>query len=443
MTTLRSRISVVGMGFVGLSLAVANAKAGFETIGVDIDAKKINGLKAGDPDFFEPDLKEMLADATRQNTIRFTTDLGDSLQNSDITFLAVGTPPKSDGDGVDLSHVKEASRQIALSLKGKETFHLLAIKSTMPPLTTQTVIMPALEDLIKKGCVDVVVNPEFLREGSAIADILKPHLIVIGSNGGRGQRVLDDYYRDFYVSPPDMMHTNIPTAEIIKYANNAFLATRISFINSISTLCQRIRGADVETVAHAIGTDPRIGPLFLKAGPGFGGSCLPKDLAGLISTSQKIGANPDFFRAVLEVNDRQFMAVIDMIDRQGFLAKDRTVAILGLAFKHGTDDIREAVSVRVVEELLRHGLNVRVHDPMAMENFERIFGAKISYYSSVKRCLEGADCCVVLTDWDEYKVLRPHDFSAWMGSCNVIDAKRVFDARKFRGTGFMAIGLGD
>ena len=433
----------MGMGFVGLSLAVANAKAGFETIGVDVDAKKIDSLKAGDSGFFEPGLKEMLADATRQNMIRFTTDFSDSVQSSDVTFLTVGTPLKSGGNEVDLSHVKEASGQIALSLKDKETFHLLAVKSTLPPLTTQTVIMPTFEDLIKGGRMDVVVNPEFLREGSAIADILRPHLIVIGSNGGRGRRVLDDYYSDFYRTSPDIMHTNIPTAEIIKYANNAFLATKISFINSIGALCQRIWGADVETVARAIGKDPRIGPLFLRAGPGFGGSCLPKDLTGLISISQEIGANPDLFRAVREVNDRQFTAVIDMVGKQGYLAEGRTVAILGLAFKRGTDDIRGAVSVIVVKELLRHGLSIRVHDPMALENFERIFGARISYCSSIKRCLEGADCCVILTDWDEYKILKPHDFLECMGSCNVIDAKRVLDTKEFQETGFMAIGLGD
>ena len=443
MTEPRCRISVVGMGFVGLSLAVANAKAGFETIGIDMDVKKIDGLKAGRPSFFEPGLEEMLADAIRQSMIRFTTDLGYAMRNSEITFLAVGTPPRNDCNGVDLSYVREATEQIALSLKDKETFHLLAVKSTLPPLTAQTAIVPALEDLIDGGRMDVVVNPEFLREGSAIADVLKPHLIVIGSNGGRGRRVLEEYYRDFYRTPPEIMHTNMSTAEMIKYANNAFLATRISFINSIGALCQRIRGADVETVARAIGRDPRIGPLFLKAGPGFGGSCLPKDLAGLIDISQEVGASPDLFMAVQEVNDRQFMAVIDMMDKQGALAEGRTVSILGLAFKGGTDDIREAVSVKLVEKLLQYRLNVRVHDPMALENFERVFGAKVSYCSSAGQCLEGSDCCVILTDWDEYKYLKPRDFSELMGTCNIVDARRVLDAREFHGTGFVAMGRGD
>ncbi len=444
MTKPRCRISVMGMGFVGLSLAVANAKAGFETVGVDTDVRRIDCLKEGKPGFFEPDLEVMLADSIKQNMIRFTTDLDDAVRSSEITFLAVGTPQNSGGeDEVDLSCVRNAIGQIALSLRDKKTFHLVAVKSTLPPLTAQTVILPAFGELIDDGRMDVVVNPEFLREGSAIADVLRPHLVVIGSNGEQGRRAMEEYCMDFYGTQTEMMHTDIVTAEIIKYANNAFLATKISFINSIGALCQRIPGVDVETVAHAIGKDPRIGSLFLKAGPGFGGSCLPKDLSGLIGVSQEVGASPDFFRAVRTINERQLMAVIDMVDRQGALKEGKTVAVLGLAFKAGTDDIREAVSVRLVERLLQHGLNVRVHDPIAMENFKRIFGTRVSYCPSASQCLEGSDCCVILTDWDEYKGLRPRDFLEQMGSCKVIDAKRALDAKEFQGTGFMAMGLGD
>ena len=363
MTATKNRISVVGLGFVGLSLAVANAKTGFETIGVDIDSKKIDCLEAGRPDFFEPDLEEILIDSIEQNMIRFTTDLDDAIHNSEITFLAVGTPLKNNGNVVDLSYVREAVKQIALSLKNKESFHLLAIKSTLPPLTTQTVIVPTFEKLIEEEQLDVVVNPEFLREGSAITDVLRPHLIVIGSNGGRGSQILEEYYRNFHGTPPEIMHTSISTAEMIKYSNNAFLATKISFINTIGALCQDISGADVDVVARAIGKDPRIGSQFLRASPGFGGSCLPKDLAGLIRFSQEIRKKSDLFKAVKDVNDRQFMTVIEMMKDQGVLSEGNTVAILGLSFKGGTDDIREAVSIRIVENLLEYRLNVRVHDP--------------------------------------------------------------------------------
>ena len=442
MTATRNRISVVGLGFVGLSLAVANAKAGFETIGVDIDAKKIDCLKAGRPGFFEPDLEEMLTDSIKQNMIHFTTDLNYAVHNSEIMFLTVGTPLKNGDNEVDLSYVRKAVRQIVLPLMDKEAFHLLVVKSTLPPLTTQTVIMPAFEKLIDERRMDVVVNPEFLKEGSAIADVLRPHLIVIGSNGGRGSQILEGYYRRFHGNPPEIMHTNIPTAEMIKYSNNAFLATKISFINSIGTLCQGIPGADVDMVARAIGKDSRIGSQFLQVGPGFGGSCLPKDLIGLIEFSQKIGRKSDLFRAVKDVNDMQFMTVIEMMDGQGVLAEGNTVAVLGLAFKNGTDDIREAVSVRVVEKLLERRLNIKVHDPMALKNFERIFGTRVLYCTSASECLQDADSCVILTDWDEYRGLGPHDFLRLMGSCNVIDTKRILDAKEFEGTGFKAVGLG-
>lgn len=433
-------ISVIGLGFVGLSLAVANARAGFDTIGVDVNDKKIAELNASVSDFFEPGMDAMLKDTVRQKKIRFTTDIDHAIQNSDMTFLAVGTPPK---DGcIDLSHVKSAVMQIALSLSNKKSFHVLAIKSTVPPLTTKNIIIPALKEPIKDGRVDVVVNPEFLREGSAISDIQRPHIIVIGSNGGSGAAMMERYYRDFYNTPPPITHTSIPTAELIKYANNAFLATKISFINFISTLCESIPGADVDAVARAIGKDPRIGPLFLRAGPGFGGSCLPKDLSGMIKFSEEMGKNPDLFRAVQGVNTRQIHAVINMMKEQSVLTQGNIISILGLAFKNNTDDIRGAASTKIVERLLKYGLDIRVHDPMALSNFERVFGARISYHADMFECLEGSDCCIILTDWDAYKTLTPRDFQTRMRAPSIIDARRVLDAEKFQGMIFRAVGLG-
>ena len=433
-------VSIIGLGYVGLSLAVANARAGFDTIGVDVNDKKIAGLDASMPDFFEPGVEAMLRDAIRQKKILFTTDIDRAIQNSDMTFLAVGTPPK---DGrIDLSHVKSAVAQIALSLSDKKAFHLLVIKSTVPPLTTENIIIPALKEPIKDGRADVVVNPEFLREGSAISDIQRPHIIVIGSNGGSGAAIMERYYRDFYNTPPPITHTSIPTAELIKYANNAFLATKISFINFISTLCESIPGADVDVIARAIGKDPRIGPLFLRAGPGFGGSCLPKDLSGIIKFSEEMGKNPDLFRVVQGVNARQIHTVMDMVKEQSVLTQGNVISILGLAFKNNTDDIRGAASTKIVESLLKYGLDIRVHDPMALNNFERVFGARISYHTDMFECLEGSDCCIILTDWDIYKTLTPRDFQTRMRVPGIIDARRVLDAEKFQGMIFGAVGLG-
>lgn len=436
------RISVIGLGFVGLSLAVVSASRGYDTVGVDIDNDKVRRLANGQPDFFEPDLNTMLQDSIKRGSIHVTTDLDHAVKNTEITFLAVGTPLEHGGIDVDLSHVKKAVERIAQSLRSKtDDFHLLVIKSTVPPLTTQNFILPVFRELIENDRMAVVVNPEFLSEGSAIADTLKPYLIVMGSDSDRGLSVLENYYKNLYGTLPEIMRTNIPTAEIIKYANNAFLATRISFINSIGTICHNIPGADVLVVAHAIGKNPNIGASFLQAGPGFGGSCLPKDLAGLIRLLQKMGKRSDLFQAVNTVNDEQFKSIMEMIKQQGCLAKSCTVAVLGLAFKSGTDDIRGAVSVRVIKKLLECNVRIRVHDPMALKNFERMFGASVSYISTVAECLEGADCCVILTEWDAYKNLRPDDFYR-MRTRNIIDARRVLDAEEFRGMGFEAVGFG-
>ena len=442
MTGAKNKISVIGLGFAGLSLITASAGRGFNAIGVDIDSKKIERLKACKPDFFEPNMEAMLRESMRRKKVHFTTDIDYALQNTEITFLTVGTPLKDGSDEVDLSYVKNAIKRIAISLKDKKTFHLLAVKSTLPPMTTESLILPVFKDMIENKRMDVVVNPEFLREGFAIADILKPYLIVIGSNRRHSSLILEKYYMDFYETLPEIMHTSIPTAEMIKYTNNAFLATKISFINSISNICQNIPDADINTIAHAIGKDSRIGPLFLQAGPGFGGSCLPKDLTGLIALSQEIGKTPELFKAVKDVNDRQFIKVIEMMKDQGTFVEGNTVAVLGVAFKKDTDDIREAVSVMVVEKMLEHKLRIRVHDPMALKNFRRIFGTRIAYSESIAECLKDSDCCVILTDWSMYKDLRPQDFLKQMRTCNIIDARRVLNAKEFQETNFRAMGLG-
>ena len=436
---MKSRISVVGLGFVGLPLATVNAKKGFATIGVDVDNKKIANLKRGKTDFFEPKLDEMLTTTLQKGRLQFTSDLDHAIKNSDITFLTIGTPLRN--NEIDLSYIKNSIEDIKLSLTHKNEFHLLVIKSTLPPLTTTNLILPILKNLITSKKTDVVVNPEFLREGSVISDLLKPHLIVIGSNNRQNSLILEEYYQKFYKNVPEILHTNIPTAELIKYANNAFLATKISFINSMGAICQNIPECDVNSVAHAIGKDPRIGPQFLKAGPGFGGSCLPKDLVGLIRLSEKMGEKPVFFKAVKNVNDSQFLRVIDLMREQNVLKKNNNVTVLGLAFKKNTDDIREAVSIRMIWKLLEQELNVKVHDPMALKNFKRIFGTKISYYTSLNDSLRDSDCCILLTEWDMYKNLTAGDFMQKMRTCNVIDARRIFDT-VLEGINFRAIGLG-
>jgi UDPglucose 6-dehydrogenase len=436
------RVSIIGLGFVGLSLCVANAKRGFVTIGVDINRKKIDDLKKGNPDFFEPDVKNLLRESLKKKQVEFTTNMHKAIFNTDLTFLTVGTPSTNTGK-IDLSHVKQVIKDVYDALREKNTYHLLVVKSTVAPQTTKEIVMPILQPLIDKRKIDVVVNPEFLREGNAIKDIFHPHLIVIGQYNQKSGKLLERYYRDFYHDLPEVIHTDITTAELIKYTNNAFLATKISFINSIANMCQEIPGADINIIANAIGKDSRIGPLFLQAGPGFGGSCLPKDLSAFIEFSNRFGKVNTLFKAVKEVNQIQPFRIVGLMKKMKVFRHNKIIAILGLAFKKDTDDIREAVSVKLVNKLIRDGLRVKVHDPMAINNFKSIFGKKITYCYTIDECLKGSDCCILLTEWDEYKKLKPKDFEKKMNTINIIDARRILDPTKFSKLNFKAIGLGN
>ncbi len=433
------KISIVGLGFVGLPLAVTNAKK-FTTIAVDNNRNKINDLKKAKINFVEPALGSMLKSALKSGRLEFTTDTDYAVTNTDITFLTVGTPLDKSNQ-IDLKHIMAASKQVASSIQSKKRFHLLVVKSTLPPLTTDTRIIPTFKDLIKDGRMDVVVNPEFLREGSAVKDLLRPHLIVIGANNKTSRDKLEDYYKIFYDKVPEIIKTSLASAELIKYANNAFLATKISFINSIADICQGIPGSDVNLIASAIGKDPRIGPLFLNAGPGYGGSCLPKDLRGLINHSRN-HKKTRFFEAVKKVNDLQPKKIIKMLEEMRMLSRGKTISILGLGFKKGTDDIRDAVSIKIVRALLKSGLRIKVHDPMAISNFEKIFGARIEYFESVVECIRDSECCLILTDWDQYAKIDQSLLQKHMKTARVIDAKRVLEPAKFHSQSFKAIGLG-
>lgn len=430
-------VSVVGLGFVGLSLAVLNAKKGFDTCAIEKNVNKLKKISSGVPGFYEPLLKNELQNAIKANKIHFTSDLREILK-TDITFLTVGTPSSKDGK-IDLAQLKSVTTDLAKVLKEKKRKHLIVIKSTVIPGTTENIVSKIFAHL--KNIV-VVTNPEFLREGNAIKDLLEPHLIVIGEYNKKDGDLLERYYKNFYKKLPAVLRTNRTTAELIKYANNAFLATKISFINSVANICQKIPGSDVDTVAYAIGKDSRIGPLFLKAGPGFGGSCLSKDLSALIKFTKKFKDSVFLFEAVKKINQAQPLKILKLMEQMKLFGNRKTVAILGLAFKKDTDDIREAVSVKLVEHLIRKNLMIKVHDPMAINNFKSIFGDRISYHNSIADCLKNADCCVLLTEWDQYKKIKPHDFKLNMRTPNIIDARRILNPKKFLHLNFKAIGLG-
>jgi UDPglucose 6-dehydrogenase len=433
----KPKISVVGLGFVGLTLAVVNAKKGFLTIGIDIDSKKIEDFSSGKPDFFEPKLIEFLQNSIKRKTIQFTTDFN-TISKTDITFLTVGTPSSKDGR-INLNHVNAAINEIIKVLKKKKKSHLLVIKSTVVPTTTQSQIYPKIKN---SKNIQLIVNPEFLRESSAINDLLKPHLIVIGENNQKSAKKLINYYKMFYEKLPEILCTNFSSAELIKYSNNAFLATKISFINSIANICQKIPNADISTISYAIGKDPRIGSLFLNAGPGYGGSCLPKDLSALINFSNIMGDRNSLLKEVKSTNDKQPNRVIELMKKMKVLKKKNIISILGVSFKKDTDDIREAVSIKIVKYLLKNGINVKVHDPLALNNFKTIFRDKIQYCDSISKCLAQSNCCLVLTDWDVYRKLNQRDFQRYMKIPKVIDVRRIFEPENFKDMEFIAIGLG-
>jgi UDPglucose 6-dehydrogenase len=431
------KISVLGLGFVGLTLAAVNAKRGFDTIGIDINSKKIDKIKQGIPDFYETKLESILKESIKKKKIKFSNNVNEILK-TDITFVTVGTPSTDKGK-IDLSYLKKAISSIIKILKEKEKKHTIVIKSTVIPTTTLKEIFPKTSKLKN---VNLVVNPEFLREGLAVDDLLNPHLIVIGENKKGDGNELKKYYKEFYKNIPEFLFTDYSSAEMIKYSNNAFLATKISFINSIANICQEIPNADVKTIAYAIGKDPRIGPLFLNSGPGFGGSCLPKDLSALIHFSQKIKNSSSFLKSVKEVNDNQPEKIIKIIREMGVLKKGNIISILGLAFKKNTDDIRASRTIPFVELLLKNNVLVKVHDPMALKNFKGIFHDKITYCKTVKECIKKSDCCVIMTGWDEYKKLEPEDFKNNMKIVNIVDAQRALKNKKFEMLSFKAIGLG-
>lgn len=424
-------ISVVGCGFVGLSLAVVAASKGVKVFAVDIDKEKIENLKKTEPPFYEPKFDQMLKDFISQ--ITFTTEYEQAIKNSQITFVTVGTPSNSDGSA-NLEFVKSAIKDIGSYLREKKEYHLVVIKSTVLPTITNTIIKPILENESSKETgkdFGLVMNPEFLREGSVIMDTENPHIIVIGSNEKKSADMLQSFYETLYKEKiPEIIKTTPENAELIKYANNSFLATKISFINTFANLCQKIPGTDVGVIAKAIGLDPRISPLFLMAGPGYGGSCFPKDVSALINFSKQLGYVPKLIVATHEVNQLQAEKIIEMIKLQMGKLKGKNISVLGLAFKGNTDDIRESVSINLINLLLKENAIVFAHDPMAIINAKKIFEKKVNFCEGIDKCLTNSNCCVIMTDWEQYKKIDMRLIEL-MSDQIIIDARRVLENRKF------------
>ena len=425
-------VSIFGLGYVGLSHAVAYALRGAKVIGFDIDESKIKTISRGISPIKESDIQESLRRLIGEGILEVTNDFRKAISLTSITFVSVNTPSLPDGSA-DLSQVRSAVSMIGDALKAKEDYHLVVIKSTVPPSTTECLVKPLLEETSgKKVGVDLglCVMPEFLREGTALRDVLNPWRIVIGEVDRRSGDFLEQFVRFIYGdSSPPIIRTTPVNAELIKYASNAFLAMRVSFINSIAKLCESFEGADVDTVAYGIGLDPRIGTQYLKAGPGYGGSCLPKDVKALIKFCERRGYDPTLFKAIHGVNEAQMKHVVNLVEKALGGLKGKVVSVLGLAFKAGVDDVRESPSLKIIWLLLDKGAVVKVHDPLATENARRVLGSRVKYASSAYECIEGSSAAVVVTDWEEYKELKAQDFVRLMKKPIVVDTRRIYKDR--------------
>jgi UDPglucose 6-dehydrogenase len=439
------RISVVGLGFVGLSTAVYFADQGYNVIASSNQQRKVELIRNGVAPFFEPELETMLKNALKNRKLRVVVGRETAVLDTDITFITVGTPSLLDGS-VNLTFVKAAAKEIGAALKRKQSYHLIVIKSTVPPGTSKNVVKPIVEKYSEKKAGEdfgLAMSPEFLREGSSMYDIANPDRVVIGEFNEQSGSILEELNRELYKNKVPILRMSLASAELAKYASNAFLATKISFINEMANVCERIPGVDVVEIAHAMGLDPRIGPEFLRAGAGWGGSCFPKDTKALVAISRKLGYESKLIEEAISINVMQAKRMIELAEEELGNLEGKKIAILGLSFKPNTDDIREAASLKIIELLLAKGAEVAAFDPVAMDNVKEASGDRISYSNSVYECLENADCCMLVTEWSEFKKLQPSDFTRLMRNPILIDGRRIYDPTMFsKKLKLRAIGLG-
>ncbi len=393
-------ISVIGTGYVGTVSSACFAELGHNVICVDIDKSKIDEINAGIPPIYEEGLSRLLKSHAGKR-LKATSDYHFAVANSDVSFICVGTPSDDEGN-IDLRIVKAASQSLGESLKKKNGYHVVVVKSTVVPETTEKVVLPIIEKQSGKypGEFGIAMNPEFLREGKAVYDFMHPDKIVVGALDKKSGDIVASLYSGIKC---EITRTNPRTAEMIKYVNNAFLATKISFSNEIGNICKQL-GIDTYEVMSTVGKDSRIGQHFLNSGAGFGGSCFPKDVKALIGKAKEIGYDPVLLSSVIEVNDRQPVRMVELLKNRIGGLEGKKIAVLGLAFKNDTDDIRESRSIPVIRELLENGAIISAYDPMANENMKKIFNS-VEYYNSARDALQGADACLIMTEWNEFKSL--------------------------------------
>ena len=433
------KIAVIGLGFVGLTLSSVLASRGITTIGIDSDRKKCSKIAKGIPTFFEPNLEKTLKKALKKKLI--ITNKLYSINNCDFIFITVGTPEKKNGE-IDLSFIKEVVRSVGKLISKNKKKPIILIKSTVIPGTMKNVVLPILERNSKKKAgkdFGLISNPEFLQESRSIHDTIKPHVVVLGGYRTKFMKKTEKFFSRFNPNVPIII-TNHQTAEMIKYAHNTFLATKISFINQIANICQGIPDTNIDDVANAMGLDPRIGNLFLNAGPGYGGSCLPKDIKAIINLSSKLGVNPTLLTAVEKINKQQISHIVTLVKQNIGKINGKKLTILGVAFKPGTDDIRGSVSIDLVKRLLKLGAKITIHDPKALENARKIFHDNTKYVKSVPSALKDCQCAIIMTQWKDYEKINNKTIKQ-MAKKFIIDTRRVLSNKNLDAK-YYAIGLG-
>ena len=429
------KVTVIGTGYVGLVAGACLAETGNDVICADRDDAKVARLRDGILPIYEPGLEPLVARNVGHGRLTFTTDLPAAVRHGDVIFIAVGTPPVEDGSA-DLQHVLGVASTIGQHL---DRFKVVVTKSTVPVGTAELVRGAVRAETT--GEFAVASNPEFLKEGAAIDDFMKPDRVVLGTDDPRAEELLRELYSPFVRSGSPILFMDIPSAEVTKYAANAMLATRISFMNQIAELCERV-GADVFAVRTGIGSDSRIGNAFLYPGPGYGGSCFPKDVKALVHTARAVGMLPDLFEAVEAVNRRQKSVMFEKL--QGLLGEldGRTVAVWGLAFKAGTDDMRESPSIPLIDALLAAGARVRAHDPEAMNVARSIWGDRVTLVDEPFAALEGADALAVVTEWLVYRTPDFERIRAMLASRVIVDGRNLYDPARLARIGIRSAGLG-
>ena len=429
------KLTIVGTGYVGLVTGACFAEFGYETTCVDKDVKRIDTLKLGKCPFYEPGMDNLLSKHLNDTKLlKFSNSLSNTMKNSDLIFITVGTPSRRLEDDADLSYVWSVAEEISQNI----TKYCLVITKSTVPVGTSKEIKKIISNKVSKDHFDVVSNPEFLREGSAINDFMRPDRIVVGTENEKSAKIMKELYRPLYLRETPVISTSIETAEIIKYASNSFLATKIGFINEVAELCEVV-GANVQDVSKAMGIDQRIGSKFLNAGPGYGGSCFPKDVKAFTSTGKKFNVDLSIVNAVHESNKNRIKKIANkIIDNTN---NKSSLSFLGLSFKPNTDDIRESTSIKIAAFLLKHGYTINCFDPAAMENAKKEF-PEFNYFNSAYETCHNADAIIIGTEWNEFRALNFSEIKKLVKTKKIFDLRNIYNSNELEKIGFEYYGTG-